>query len=182
MSGFMLNMLEDMLNLTAEEKAAIEPALPHLKTVVDAVNAHQDSLEKLVPYVVRGAPVFTRILQDWRTLGPAASGLLGDAMIDVGGAVGAAKDIQATVQANQAYVNQGTALYNSLVPVINTVQAEWPKLEPAVKIITNAMGRKKMGSAVEFVGALHEHLSKQMQVSGSTGADAGIVRGSDKQP
>ena len=135
-----------------------------------------------MPYVVKGAPVFTRILQDWRTLGPAASAMLGDGMVDIGGAVGTAKDIQATVQANQAYVNQGTALYNSLVPVINTVQAEWPKLEPAVQVIVKAMGRKKMG-AHEFMGALHEHLSTHLQGAGgalnaetSAGADAGIVR------
>lgn len=171
MSGFLLNMLEGQLGLSEADKAVIEPTLPYVKNVIDAAVAAQPTLEALVPYMVKAAPLLTRLLSDLKVLGPAASALLGDGFVNVGGAVEAAHDIDANIKANPKTIEQGKQLYASLAPLMDVVQKNWPKIAPAVAVL------QKRGAGQIKMGDIFTEADARMKASGGLGADAGIVRG-----
>ena len=154
--GFLLNMLEDQLGLTEQEKAAVAPALPHLKTIVDAVDAQQGNLEALLPFVVRAVPWLTHLLHDWRVLGPQVSVLLSDGQVDIGAAMSSFQDIQNNLNTNPQTIHYAQSMQKHLAPMLTTIQKEWPKVAPAVDIVLKAMARKNT-NAGQLMQHFHEN-------------------------
>ena len=179
--GFLLNMLEGQLGLSEQDKAAIAPALPHLKNIVDAVDAEQSNLEALVPFMVKSAPWLTQILKDWHTLGPAISALLSDGHVDLGGAMSSVQDIQNNINNNPATIQTAKNMYKNLAPMIDTIQKEWPQVAPAVDIVNKALAHKNT-TAGQLLEHIHAQQSRAPTMGSQTGlgAHADIVRGGGK--
>jgi hypothetical protein len=140
--SFLIDTAESMLHLTDAEKAVVNAALPTLAEDVQAINDHQDQLRAAYALIVKAAPVVYRILDDWKTLGPVLHDILAGtgSIFSIGGAVNGAKDIQATVAANPYLVTEGQKLYNALLPLFVKLNADWPKIAPALQIIMSKAG------------------------------------------
>jgi hypothetical protein len=140
--SFITDTAESMLHLTDAEKATVNAALPTLAEDVAAINAHQDSLRAAYALIVKGAPVVYRILEDYKTLGPVLQGILsgnGD-IFSISGAVSSGKDIEATIAANPWLVSEMRHLYALLLPLAVKLNADLPKVAPALQIIVRHVG------------------------------------------
>jgi len=140
--SFITDTAENLLHLTDAEKATVNAALPTLAEDVAAINANQDSIRAAYALIVKAAPVVYRILDDYRTLGPVLHDILDGSggLFEIGGAVSSAKDIQATIAANPWLMNEGRKLYNTLLPLFVKLNADYPKIVPALQIIINKAG------------------------------------------
>jgi hypothetical protein len=95
---------------------------------------------------------------------PNAALLLSDqGGVDIGGATAAVKDAQTAVQQTYPTVySQVTAYYNKLLPTIEKVMAEWPKVEPAIDVVMKAM--KRQGHTPHsFMAELHTRMQDAPQ-------------------
>lgn len=172
--SFMLTMAENMLGLTSQEKAVLEPLLPQIKEMIDTLNeAMPDVAAANELYVHAQASIINRVLADYRVIGPNASALLGDGWPDVGGTTTAMKDIQSAVTGNPKTVNSIVDLYNKLVPLINYMQKNWPDVKPGYDVVVAAAKRKGLNKQ-NFIPQLRLHLKQA--------ADEAKAAGAEKQP
>jgi hypothetical protein len=140
--SFITDAAEAMLHLTDAEKATVNAALPTLAEDVAAINTHQDSIRAAYALIVKAAPVVNHILDDWKTLGPVLQDILAGngSIFSIGGAVSSAKDVQATITANPYVVTESQHLYALLLPLFVKLNADYPKIAPALQIIISKAG------------------------------------------
>lgn len=138
--GLLLDTLESLLGLTAEEKAQIAPALPNLKKAVDIVDAHIDDLWALDQRFVKDQATIKAVFDEVRKLGPNLSLLLGDGWVDISASISSVESIQGTVKAYNA--TEVKALCTRLIPAIDQLVELWPKIIPALRILIAAAQRR----------------------------------------
>jgi hypothetical protein len=158
--SLMIDILEGMLDLTDEEKAQIAPCLPAAQDAVDALNAAWPDVDTLNTMITTTQTLRNQAMGDLDKLMPDLAALLDDGMVDCGSSIQAIKDMQGIVKNNPMVVHQLGTIYTKMVPVINKVQADWPQIEPAIKIIIAACQRKGW-SLSTFLGGLHGALRAQ---------------------
>lgn len=137
-----VSMAEGFLGLTEDEKSKVEPALPYLKELLDALNPEWDAVQKGIDLLCKGKPVFDRLITDMRVLGPAVSTILGDGMPDMFGAMGAAKDATNTLDVNKAWTGALKADGQKFAYLAAKCQELGPKVLPALQILIAAAKRK----------------------------------------
>lgn len=141
--NFVLSMLEGMLGLSDDEKAAIEPCLPALKTMIDQINDVWPQVQQAADLVASNKTLVDRMLDDVNTILPNASALVGGSVyIDVGGTLSKVKDLQTVVQDNPKTTQDVRTLYAAIEPVIVSISQEWPSVAPAYNTIVVAAKRK----------------------------------------
>jgi len=130
-----MEFLLDMLRLNAEERATVEAAMPILASLLEKVD--WDMLLAAYAMLVKGQPVANRLIGDLKLLSPVAVKMLNrtGGMFEAMGAMGPAKDVEATVQANQYLVKHLGDYYSKATPLILEVEKEWPKIQPAWDIV-----------------------------------------------
>lgn len=141
MASLFLGMLEGMLGLNPAEQATVEPCLPAIKAIVDAINGNADDIWALNEHFCTQQTAVKRMFDDYRKIGPNISQLLGDGWVDISTTLAAAEDLKAAWTANPA-VPDLIAIYNRCLPALNTIIANWPKAKPALQIIMTAVLRK----------------------------------------
>lgn len=141
---FVIDILYKQLALTEEEINSLNAALPSIKIVLDAVDAHMDDIDAIDQWVDDNQALIKQLLTDWRVIGPNMSLDISDRWVDVFGLMAAWKDVKANIASNPAAIQNLTVLYNNLVPVVNEAIAHWPTIKPAMKTVLAASHRRNM--------------------------------------
>jgi hypothetical protein len=139
--SFLIDTLYGMLGLTDAEKATVNQSLPAIQNALDLVDAHLDDVKAMQQLLVTNKKPIAQLLADWAVIGPNLSASCVDGNVDLFGTMGAYNDAKAVIAANPKNVAAVTAMYNKLLPVINGVIADWPKIKPAVTVIMGAAHR-----------------------------------------
>jgi hypothetical protein len=139
--SFLIDTLYGILGLTDAEKAEVNLTLPYVKNALDLVDAHLDDVKAIQQLLITNKKPIAQLLADWAVVGPNLSSATVDGPVDLFGTMGAYNDVKAVIAANPKNVAAITALYNKLLPVINGLIADWPKIKPAVTVIMGAAHR-----------------------------------------
>lgn len=143
---FILDTLESKLGLTPEERAIIDPALPTIATWLHLLNAYWDTLQALFHHLAKAEPVLIRLIASAKIVGPIAEHLLsgGGGMLEGLSAMEPVQDIEAVIKANSYLTTSFTRDYTKIMPLVDKISADWPKVQDAVGIIIVKMSHHNL--------------------------------------
>ena len=143
--SYFLDAAEDLLKLTAAEKATVNAALPTVAVWVKMLNQQWGTLQDAVNWLTASKAVATRLLTDGKALGPVVEDVLtGNASVfEVGGAMGAVNDAKAVIAANPKLIAALTADYQKLAPLIAQIETDSkkPEIQAAFNLLQTKMGQ-----------------------------------------
>lgn len=142
MNYLIIDYLESLLQLTADEKATLEACFPAIDLDANDLLSAWPDITQLNNWLVVNAPLTVPVLADGGTLMAGAAALLSEnGSPDLVGMASAVADINKHLKANPAAVASIQSIYGKLLPVIEKVIADWPKIQLAVQIIVAGIGR-----------------------------------------
>lgn len=142
--SLLIDTLYGILGLTDAEKAVVNSALPSIKDLLDAVDAHLDDVNTFEQLLITNKKPLKQLLVDWAVIGPNLSAACVDGSVDMFAILGAYNDVKTIMAANPKNVQAATMLFNKLVPVINQAIADWPNIKPAIQVIMTAAHRSNV--------------------------------------
>lgn len=160
--NFLLELALGQLDLTDQEKATVEQALPTCKDALTAINNAMPDIQVANGLYQQAQPMVLRGIADFKKAAPPLLALLGDGWVDVATLMAAYSDVKSTLQSNAITANDVQATYNKLYPVVAQLVNDWPKIAPAYQVIMGALARKNQslpGFVENLVGQSGQRVS-----------------------
>jgi hypothetical protein len=143
--SYILDTAEDLLKLTAAEKATVNAALPTVAVWVKMLNLQWGTLQDAVNWLTASKAVASQLITDGKALGPVAEDVLTDnaSIFEVGGAYGAFNDAKSVIAANPKLIAALTADYQKLAPLIAQIESDFkkPEVQAAWDVLQAKMGQ-----------------------------------------